>query len=704
MPNWTACPVPIINLSKIARFPAMGAMARGESTCVVISRFPSPATDLPGGGPVADEGRRPRHSPPTAAVPPLWPCWSRRTRADERPEVSPSPEVPSDDGSAPTTASLRRWLAWLTLAGLTGVVLIVLLIRPDGGEQAGAAPTSRGAITAPHIPFTDVTRASGIAFRHENGARGEKLLPETMGGGVVVFDFDGDGRPDILFVNSSWWPDDPRWADPSKPRPVSALYHNETPPGGSIRFRDVTVGSGLETPMYGMGAAAGDFDNDGRVDLFFTGVGGNRLFRNVGGGRFEDVTVAAGVGGDAAQWTTAAAWIDIDNDGDLDLLVTQYVTWSPELDRKVNSQLAGIGKAYGRPWNFPGASPRLYRNDGGSPGRVQFTDITASSGLAVTNKATGLALAKSLAVAPIDLNHDGWIDLVVANDTVQNFVFTNRGGISFAEVGVESGVAFDPYGSARGAMGIDAARFRNDEATAIAIGNFANEMNALYVAQRPREQLLFADAAASSGIGPASQRLLKFGLFFFDADLDGRLDLLTCNGHIEADIEKVQPGVKYKQPAQLFWNAGGAPDFSAVGPETTGPDLFQPIAGRGSAYGDFDGDGDLDVVLAQVNGPPVVLRNDQNLGRHWMRLKLVGRRSNRDAIGAWVYARVGARLLARQVMPTRSYLSQSELPVTLGLGADRVVESLEIEWPGGQRQQVRPPACDTATTIVEETR
>jgi hypothetical protein len=365
------------------------------------------------------------------------------------------------------------------------------------------------------------------------------------------------------------------------------------------------------------------------------------------------------------------------------------VRWSRELDLEVNNQLPGVGRAYGRPWNFPGEVPRLLRNEGGRPGQVRFVDRSVSSGLQVTNKATGQPAAKTLAVAPIDLNRDGWIDLVVANDTVQNFVFTNRHDGTFTEVGEMSGVAFDAFGQARGAMGIDVARFRNDDSVGIAIGNFANEMNALYVA-RPGgvgDPLVFTDEAVSQGIGPASQSLLKFGLFFFDYDLDGRLDVLTANGHIEDEIEKVQPGTRYHQPAQLFWNTGGQPAFVEVDSRLVGQDLFQPMVGRGSAYGDLDGDGDLDVVITQVAGPPRVLRNDQALGRRWIRVRLEGGRSNRDGIGAWVQARIGDRLLARQVMPTRSYLSQSELPVTLGLGGESMTDLLVV-WPDGSRQAV----------------
>jgi hypothetical protein len=302
----------------------------------------------------------------------------------------------------------------------------------------------------------------------------------------------------------------------------------------------------------------------------------------------------------------------------------------------------------------------------------------------------------------VDVDNDGWIDLVVANDTVQNFLFLNQHNGTFKEIGARSGVAYDAYGITRGAMGIDSARFRNDDALGIAIGNFANEMNALYVAQR--DSLVFADEATKEGVGPASQKLLKFGLFFFDYDLDGRLDVLTANGHLEPEINRVDPSQQYRQPAQLFWNRGDAKGlgFLAVPAEKCGPDLLQPIVGRGSAYADIDGDGDLDVVLTQIGGPPLLLRNDQNLGHHWIRLKLVGTKSNRDAIGAWIKARVSGRTLSRQVMPTRSYLSQSELPVTIGLGQASKIESLDIIWPSGLRQKVEPPPLDRLTVITEK--
>lgn len=549
--------------------------------------------------------------------------------------------------------------------------------------------SSEPAIEIPLAQFSNITSSAGIRFVHNNGAFGDKLLPETMGGGVAFFDYDRDGHQDLLFVNSTYWPDHvPEGKQPTTP----VLYHNN----GHGTFTDATSGSGLDASLYGMGTAIGDYDNDGLQDVFITTVGHNRLFHNEGRGKFREVSQEAGVLGEANGWSTGAAWIDYNNDGRLDLFVCNYVHWTAESDRAVSYELPKIGRAYGPPRNFHGTYPLLYRNNGNG----HFTDVSAQAGIQIQDPGTGLPMAKSLGVAPVDVDNDGWIDLVVANDTVPNFLFHNQRNGTFQEIGEVSGLAYDAYGLVRGAMGIDSARFRNDDSLGIAIGNFANEMNALYVAQR--EALLFADEAIKEGVGPASQKLLKFGLFFFDYDLDGRLDVLTANGHLESEIDRMDPSQHYRQSAQLFWNRGDRKGlgFLPVPPEKCGPDLFQPIVGRGSAFADIDGDGDLDVVLNQIAGPPLLLRNDQNLGHHWIRLQLIGSKANRDAIGAWIQVRVAGHTLARQVMPTRSYLSQSELPVTIGLGKARKLESVEITWPSGVRQRVFP-AIDQLSVVVE---
>jgi hypothetical protein len=445
-----------------------------------------------------------------------------------------------------------------------------------------------------------------------------------------------------------------------------------------------------------MGVATGDYDNDGLSDVFITTVGGNHLFRNQGHGQFREVTQAAGVSGLPDGWSTSAAWVDYDNDGRLDLFVCNYVRWSVEKDLAASYELPKIGRAYGPPRNFHGTFPYLYHNEGNG----HFSDVSAKVGLQIKDPATGLPMAKSLAVAPVDVDNDGWIDLVVANDTVPNFLFHNQHDGTFKEIGAISGVAYDAYGLTRGAMGIDSARFRNDDTLGIAIGNYANEMNAFYVAQR--DSLLFADEAIKEGVGPASQKLLKFGLFFFDYDLDGRLDVLTANGHLEPEINRMESSQHYRQSAQLFWNRGDSKGlgFLPVPPEKCGSDLLKPLVGRGSAYADIDGDGDLDIVLTQISGPPLLLRNDQRLGHHWLRLKLIGTKSNRDAIGTWIKVRTNGHTLSRQVMPTRSYLSQSELPVTIGLGKSSQVDSIEILWPSGKMQNV-PPQVDRLMVITE---
>lgn len=476
--------------------------------------------------------------------------------------------------------------------GLGALAMFIILFPPFGiglrrstdAEVAGIREREK---EGPIVHFTDVTTAAGITFVHNNGAYGDKLLPETMGSGAAFFDADGDGDQDLLFANGTYWPDHvPSGAQPTTP----ALYLND----GHGHFTDATHGSGLDVSLYGTGIATGDYDNDGRTDIYLTAVGGNRLLHNEGNAKFSDLTEPGGVG--AGSWSTSAAWIDYDNDGDLDLFVCNYVQWSKEIDFEANYQLPGIGRAYGPPMNFPGTFPLLYRNDGSG----RFTDVSAASGIQIKHPATGVPAAKSLGVAPVDIDSDGWIDLVVSNDTVQNFVFQNQKNGTFKEVGAASGIAFDAYGQTRGAMGIDAARFRNDQALGIAIGNFANEMNAFYVSQR--DTLMFADEAIAAGVGPASRALLKFGLFFFDYDLDGRLDVLTANGHLEEEIAQVQPGQQYLQPAQLFWHrrAGDKMNFVSVSPERSGNDIFTPLAGRGSAFGDLDADGDLDVVLTQV--------------------------------------------------------------------------------------------------------
>lgn len=612
------------------------------------------------------------------------------------------PTPPPDDSEELVQGDDRRitaalkWSLVAVIALLVAAAALFLLLR--GRRSVGPiqvtrldAPqsvTNAAALAVPNAPFSDITAAAGITFRHATGAEGEKLLPETMGSGAAFLDADGDGDQDLLFVNGTSW----TWA--KNPAPShAALYRNDTAPGGPVKFVDISAGSGLDVPLHGMGVAVGDYDNDGRDDVLITAVGGARLFHNEGGGRFRDVTADAGVGGAASDWSTAAVFFDLENDGDLDLFVGNYVTWSREIDAEVGYKIDGTTRAYGPPMNFQGTFPRLYRNDGGG----RFAEVGEKAGVQVRNPATGVPAAKSLGVAATDVDGDGFTDLVVANDTVQNLVFRNRKDGTFEEVGALTGIAFDSYGNTRGAMGIDAACFTPDARLGVAIGNFANEMTALYVAGQGTAP--FTDESISWGVGPTSRLPLKFGVFFLDCDLDGRLDLLTANGHLEEEITKVQASQRYRQSAQLFWNGGDA-GFVPVSAAQAGEAIFTPIVGRGSARADVDGDGDEDVVLTQVGGSPLLLRNDQRTGHRFLRLKLVGTTANRDAAGAVVRAVVGGRTLVRTVTAARSYLSASELPVTIGLGDAERVDSLEILWPGGAREGTWPDGARQALEDV----
>ena len=565
-------------------------------------------------------------------------------------------------------------------AGVAGLLSCGRRVVPD----AAVADAAR-------VSFADATSTAGIRFRHANGAAGRKLLPETMGAGVVAFDYDNDGHPDLYFVNSCPWP-----GAATEAKPTGTLYRNL----GDGTFEDTTAAAGLAVVLFGLGGCAGDFDNDGFPDLFVTAVGGNRLFRNVGGVRFEDVTQRAGLGDSTwpaaadgtefGRWSrpvsfpSSATWFDFDGDGRLDLFVCQYVSWSPALDSGIHAQLPGGNRAYVPPTQFPGTHCKLYRNLGDS----RFADVSAASGIEVSEP-TGVdgrivPIGKSLGVVMCDPDGDGWPDLAVANDTVRNFFFHNvpdgRGGRKFEEIGLTANVAY-AEGRPRGGMGIDAADLEPGKTTLL-VANFSNESNTL-LSVRKTKPLLFEDNAMAWGLAAPSRGPMKFGALFFDYDLDGRTDLLTANGHLEPDIALARPLQKQAEAAQLFRHVG-TPDGPRFDSVTDAGDLLKPLVGRGAAYLDYNGDGAPDVVVSTNGGPAKLFRNDNTTAHHWLRLKLVGDgvRSNRDAIGARVVVTAGGRQRTYTIAAGRGYLSQSELPITVGLGDKTAVESVAVHWPG----------------------
>ncbi len=553
-----------------------------------------------------------------------------------------------------------------TFAAFSIVMIAAVLATLAAAAQAPApkAPASG-------IKFKDITAASGIKFTHNSGRAGKKFMPETMGSGVALFDADGDGWLDVLFVNSR------DWNAKSGKKSLQALYRNNK----NGTFTDITKGSGLDVQLYGMGASAADYDNDGRVDVYLTALEGDRLFHNEGKGKFKDVTAASGIKN--ASFGTSSAWLDYDKDGKADLFVANYVQWSA--DKDLWCSLDGATKSYCTPESYKGTSSKLYRNLGGG----KFQDVTQKAGLADPN-------GKSLGLAVLDFNSDGWLDLFVANDTQPNKLYRNQKNGTFVDEAVEAGVAFSEEGTARGAMGTDAADYDRSGRPHLLVGNFTNEMLALY---HNEGSGVFVDEAPASAVGQASLLTLTFGAFFFDYNLDGFLDILAANGHLEEEINRVQPRVTYKQAPLLFRNRGNG-KFDSVA-AAMGPELSRPIVGRGVAYGDLDRDGDLDVVFTTNHGPAHVFRNEGGNTNRWLRVKTVGTKSNRDGLGAVVRVTSASGKQWSMVRTGSSYCSQSETAPTFGLGQDKVVQSLEIEWPSGTKQKLSNVPTNQVVTVEE---
>jgi enediyne biosynthesis protein E4 len=515
--------------------------------------------------------------------------------------------------------------------------------------------------------FGDVTSASGITAALHNSPTAAKHQIETMAGGVAVFDYDHDGYPDIYLANGAEQPS----LQKTGPSYFNRLYRNR----GNWTFEDVTEKAGVQGHGYDIAAAAADFDNDGHQDLFVAGVNGNTLFRNRGDGTFENVTVRAGLSN--TDWSVGAAWFDYDNDGRLDLFVVNYVKWDPAQE-PFCGDIAQNLRTYCHPRFYEPLPNRLYHNNGDGT----FTDVSVSSGIAgLRGKGMGIAIG--------DYDHDGWMDVFITNDTLPNFLLHNNRNGSFSEVAMEAGVALDDDGKSISSMGVDFRDLDNDGAEDLVVTALANETFPYF---RNLGNGLFMDVTYPSRIGAASQPLSGWGIGSFDFDNDGWKDILIADGDVQDNTEMFSSR-KSRQPNLLLINDGKG-GFNAQW-------IGSPAFHRGLAFADFDRDGHVDAVVTRLGEPPVLLRNVSHDRNHWLNLKLLGRSSNRDAIGARVLVRSAGLKQMNRVTGAVGYASSSDLTVHFGLGGCTHVDSVEVEWPSGKRQTLTEIQIDQFVTVRE---
>lgn len=532
------------------------------------------------------------------------------------------------------------------------------------------------------IALIDITREAGVDFKHVNGAFGKKWMPETVGSGGGFLDYNKDGWPDIFLVNSSFWPGHEAQSGRSGP----ALFENNK----DGTFREVSDQAGLDFSIYGMGCSFADFDADGDLDIYITATGDNLLLEN-SNGVFKNVTEKMGVSGNdpaegsTSAWSTSAAWVDVDRDGWLDLFVSNYVKWTPETD--IYSTRDGKTKSYATPEIYQGESCRLYKNMNGK----FFKDITEEAGIYNPE-------GKSLGVAIADLNSDLWPDIVVSNDTQPNFLYENKGDGTFADKAIVSGIAYDESGKARAGMGIDIADVGNDGHMAIVIGNFSQEPISLYTQV---DGGLFQDRAGSAQLTRTSLLPLTFGVAFADLDNDGFVELLSANGHIEPEINKIQQNITFEQSPQVFYNKRGK--FQDIS-EQVGDSFSTPVVGRGIATADFDKDGDLDVLLTVNGGSPKLFRNDNPTGNRAVSIHLLGKKPNVNAVGAIVSVWKEGILQKRMLRTGSSYLSQSDIgEMVIGLGQNMTADSIQVIWPRtGKKTVIKDFQPEKPVVIVEE--